>query len=83
MTIQRTVPVVTYSNGRKIDETTIEVDATADELHDRARQALQSNRDYLALSSPTAAQSREQVERLTRQVQGLIRLVIGQLDDVD
>lgn len=75
------------ADGTLIAEQVIEVDVTEPEnrrtLTERAATAMQSNRDYLALVAPTAAQSREQVERLTRQVQALIRLTIGALDDTD
>lgn len=48
----------------------------ADTLRDRTAQALAANATYLALNSPTAAQSREQVARLTRQVNAVIRLLV-------
>lgn len=48
-------------------------------IEKRARQALKSNRDYLQ-SNPTAAQVKAQVEALTRQVNGLIRLTLNELD---
>lgn len=44
-------------------------------LLDRARQALTTNATYLALASPSTAQSTAQVKALTRQVDGLIRLL--------
>lgn len=52
-------------------------------LEQRAAQALETNRTYLALSSPTAAQTAAQVRALTRQVQALIRLNLGVLDGTD
>jgi hypothetical protein len=46
-----------------------------------ARAALGNNRDYLAIGSPTQAQVRDQVAALTRQNNGLIRVLINDLTD--
>lgn len=88
-----TIDVTTYGPGgfdpddpNIVDQTTAEVPPEAsnrDLLRDRARQALNRNRDYLQLASPTAAQVRDQVELLTRETSGLIRLLISALDSVD
>lgn len=62
----------------------IETDATRREmLERRARQALQANRDYLALETPTAAQVRSQVDLVTRECTAVIRLLLGALDVTD
>lgn len=50
-------------------------------LRTKAQQALTANATYLGLQSPTAAQNTAQVKALTRQVNALIRLAVGQLDD--
>lgn len=54
-------------------------------LRTRAQAALTTNANYLALSagalSPTGAQETTQVNRLTRECNILIRLVISLLDD--
>lgn len=74
-----TTTVVTYSDG------SISTDwqpapgsdaANAQSLRNKAVQAIAANAVYLALNSPTASQSRDQVARLTRQVNAIIRLLV-------
>ena len=50
-------------------------------IEDRLRQALDANRTYLAIATPTAAQQRAQVARLTRQNTALIRRLLRDLTD--
>jgi hypothetical protein len=52
-------------------------------LRERAEQALDANRAYLAVASPDAAAVRQQVERLTRQNVAIMRLLLGFLDGTD
>ena len=52
-------------------------------LTGRASTALQGNRDFLALASPTNAQTLAQVKLLTRQNTALIRLLLGLLEETD
>jgi hypothetical protein len=52
-------------------------------LRQRARQALQNNRDYLQVTNPDAAAVRAQVEALTRQVNALIRMALKELDGTE
>lgn len=49
-------------------------------IQQAARTALTNNQAFLGLASPTNAQAVAQVTALTRQVDGLIRLVLGQFD---
>ena len=54
----------------------------ADTLHDRARAALDTNAAWLGRSSaPTNAQTLAHLDRLTKQVNALIRLEVRALDD--
>ena len=52
-------------------------------LTDRAATALQGNRDFLALASPTQADALAQIKDLTRQNTAVIRLLLGLLDEVE
>jgi hypothetical protein len=57
--------------------------ANALALRDRAAQALAANAAFLAADAPTNAQAVGQVQRLTRQVDALIRLVLGDFGSTD
>lgn len=52
-------------------------------LRDRAHAALAANATYLALAPPTTVQAVAQVERLTRECSGLIRLALNLVDSLD
>lgn len=52
-------------------------------IRSRTGVALQTNAAYLALATPTAAQTTTQVKALTRQVSGLLRLVDNRLEAAD
>jgi hypothetical protein len=58
-------------------------DASADKLRDQAGYALTANRDFLSLTSPSNAQVLAQVKSLTRQNNGLIRLLLHRFDTAD
>lgn len=51
-------------------------------LKDRAAHAIIANITYLSITSPTNAQVVAQVNRLTKECSGLIRLLLDQTDDI-
>lgn len=58
-------------------------ETTANTIRDNARLALVANRAYTSKATPTAAETTAQVKALSRQNNGLIRLLIGLLDGTD
>lgn len=55
----------------------------AEVLRQRLRAAWQANRNYLELVAPDAAQVRQQVNALTRQMNALIRFALSDLDGTE
>jgi hypothetical protein len=53
------------------------------DLQQKATQATAANVAFLANATPTNADIVAQVRRLTRECNGLIRLLLGQLDTTD
>lgn len=74
-----------------LDETTgqlvsrVDTDPNGNEstIRAQAAQALATNRAFLAIATPTNAQTLAQVKALTRQTNGIIRLLLGALDGTD
>jgi hypothetical protein len=58
-------------------------DEYASKLREQALAAHAANRTFVALNSPTNAQNAAQIKALTRQMNGVIRLLLGQLDGTD
>ena len=63
--------------------TALTEDGNRSSIEDKALAALESNKDYLATSSPSNAQVVAQVRLLTRQNNGLIRLLLGRFESDD
>lgn len=90
-----TVEVVTYGpggydtskpNNNVISTRTVTLSVeqeNEDTLRAQALTAWQGNKDFLAITSPNNAQTLAQVKALTRQNNGLIRLLLGKFDGTD
>lgn len=52
-------------------------------LKEKLSLAIQVNKDYITLVSPTNAQTNAQVKKLTRQNNQIIRLLLSLADEVD
>lgn len=77
---QRTLDQQAHAAAKAITDA---LDGNRTTLEQRAATALANNRDFLALTTPTNAQTLAQVKALTRQNTALIRLVLGALDSTD
>lgn len=62
---------------------TVAAESNRTTLTTQARAALAGNRTFLANASPTNAQTLAQVKALTRQMNAVIRLVVGDLSGTD
>lgn len=87
MTIIRNDRHRVWDNGVLVTDDPYTTDITAETvtvtLQSKARAALNANAIFLALAAPTNPQVVAQVQRLTRETNALIRLLIGNdlLDD--
>jgi len=75
-------PTVVWTRRPMTAQELANVTATANRatIQQQATTALDTNRTFLAIASPTNAQTLAQVKALTRQNQGIIRLLLNQLD---
>jgi hypothetical protein len=78
-----TIETITYDDGSS-SVTTVpgpgSPAANQATVQQGAQNALAANRTYLAIGSPTNAQVVAQLRSVTQQMQGLIRLALGQFD---
>lgn len=81
-----TVQVDTFEDGQLVHSATYTrpVEQTnADTLREQALQAMVNNRTFLALATPTNAQTVAQVKALTRQNNAIIRMLLGHFNGTD
>lgn len=82
--VNGTPTVVWTSRPWTADELTARTASANDTtIRTQAEGALDTNRTFLAIASPTNAQTLAQVKALTQQNQRLIRLALGLLDGID
>lgn len=75
--------ITTYSDGSWSSSTTApdgSTTANLQALQTKAQQALANNATFQAIASPSNAQNAAQVQALTKQCNGIIRLLLGLLD---
>lgn len=75
------------SEGNLVEDVAVQIDVTADTNADTIRQdaraALALNRAYIALDTPTAARTMAQTKAHARQINGIIRLLLNELEGTD
>lgn len=76
-TVQETRPFTTDEQAQSVTRDTW---TNGDTLRQKAQQALNANATFQAIASPTNAQNATQVQALTKQCNGIIRLLLGALD---
>lgn len=73
--------------GQVVSEEIVVIDSTIEDndrtLRERAQNALANNNTFMNLTAPTNAQNAAQIKALTRQMNAIIRLVVGALDNTD
>ena len=75
-----------YSGGQLVGTEQYDVpqeQVNREDLETKARNALQANQTFLAIGSPTNAQTLAQVRLLTRETSALIRLLLNALDTTE
>jgi hypothetical protein len=80
------ITVETYENGQLVDSQTVAKPVeqfNRESIEENALAALADNKAYIDLASPTTAQAGVQIKALTRQMNGLIRLLLDRLDDTE
>jgi len=81
--VNGTPTVVWTPRDWTVDEFTARTaEANSTTIRTQAETAMAGNTTFLALATPTNAQTLAQVKALTRQNQGLIRLALGKFDDI-
>lgn len=80
---QITLTDADFGRAPKPATATVRTPTNRETLETRARAALTANASYLAIASPTNAQNLAQIRLLTRECNGLIRLLLSALDTTE
>lgn len=84
-TTSRTISV---QDGNSVEKSTYDVTRDVrgenrDAILAKIRQAMAANATYIGLATPSAAQTTAQVQRLSREVNGILKLLLDDLDDTN